>query len=469
MRKYSREEWLDKFKKVHGDRYDYSKADFDNIGKDRKITIICPIHGEFRQKIGNHIILKHGCPKCNGGVRQTTEDFISKSKAKYGENTYLYDKTVYVNEKTPVIITCQKHGDFQVIPVNHLSNKSVECPYCKNRINIEEEFNKLKNRYDDAIHTVVSYRYDKEKYKYFVKIHCDLHGDFEIALGKISENRDEICNQCRIMHRRQEKEVKNAEYLETHKRIINTTFDFIWMSIQTYGYGKYEYNKTNYDGFETPLTLYCNNHHGYFEVIPKNHLGRKKVECSYCYGLYKYKDTKDWIEKNVSKELLEQYDFSEVEYEGKEIPIKIICHKHGEFYRHPYLVKKGKIVCPECGSSYFEKTLIHLFDSNNIEYEYQKRFKWLGKQSLDFYLDSIKIGIECQGRQHFVESVKYGGKEGLEDSIERDKRKKRLCKENGVQLIYFLEEKYNSYLEPDDLYFNRKEDLLDFLLEKLAK
>lgn len=75
----------------------------------------------------------------------------------------------------------------------------------------------------------------------------------------------------------------------------------------------------------------------------------------------------------------------------------------------------------------------------------------------------------CQGRQHFVESVKYGGKEGLKDNIERDKKKKRLCKENGVQLIYFLEEKYNSYLEPDDLYFNRKEDLLDFLLEKLAK
>ena len=64
---------------------------------------------------------------------------------------------------------------------------------------------------------------------------------------------------------------------------------------------------------------------------------------------------------------------------------------------------------------------------------------------------------------------KYGGKEGLKDNIERDKKKKRLCKENGVQLIYFLEEKYNSYLEPDDLYFNRKEDLLDFLLEKLAK
>ena len=469
MRKYSREEWLDKFKKVHGDRYDYSKADFDNIGKDKKITIICPIHGEFRQKPANHANLKQGCPKCNGGVRMTTEEFIRRSKEKYGEDRFIYDKTNYINEYTPVTITCKLHGDFSILPENHIGRKSVECPYCKNRINMDEEFQKLKDRFNDATHSVVSYRYDKKAYKYFIKFHCNLHGDFEIKYNKELFSRKEICEKCKIMHRRQQKEVERAEYLEIHKRKIRNRYDFIWMSIQKYGYRKYSYDKTNYKGFEEPVTLYCNNHHGYFEVVPRNHIGSKGVECSYCYGQYRYKDTNDWIEKTVSKELLEQYDFSQAEYKGKDTPIKIICPKHGEFYRYPYLIKKGNIICPECGSSYFEKTLIHLFDTNNVEYEYQKRFKWLGKQSLDFYLEPLKIGIECQGRQHFVESVKYGGKEGLQDNIERDKKKKRLCKDNGVQLIYFLEEKYNSYLEPNDLYFNRKEDLLDFLLEKLAK
>lgn len=52
--------------------------------------------------------------------------------------------------------------------------------------------------------------------------------------------------------------------------------------------------------------------------------------------------------------------------------------------------------CVLCSKSKLELNICNLFDTNNIDYEYQKRFKWLGKQSLDFYLDSLKIGIECQ-------------------------------------------------------------------------
>lgn len=50
--------------------------------------------------------------------RLTTEEFVRRSKLIHGER-YIYDKTVYVNQKTPVIITCKKHGDFQQIAGNH--------------------------------------------------------------------------------------------------------------------------------------------------------------------------------------------------------------------------------------------------------------------------------------------------------------------------------------------------------------
>ena len=106
-------------------------------------------------------------------------------------------------------------------------------------------------------------------------------------------------------------------------------------------------------------------------------------------------------------------------------------------------------------------------NKNNINYIRQKKFDWLGQQSLDFYLSDYNIAIECQGSQHFRPSVKFGGEESFIASQERDERKKRLCRENNVELIYFLDKKYNSYMEEDDIYFNKKEDLLKYIQSKL--
>ena len=36
-------------------------------------------------------------------------------------------------------------------------------------------------------------------------------------------------------------------------------------------------------------------------------------------------------------------------------------------------------------------------NKKHIIFEKQKRFNWLGRQSLDFYLPKYNIGIECQG------------------------------------------------------------------------
>lgn len=55
------EEFIQKAKEVHGDRYDYSKVQY--INTKTKICIICKEHGEFLQRANNHI-KGHGCHKC---------------------------------------------------------------------------------------------------------------------------------------------------------------------------------------------------------------------------------------------------------------------------------------------------------------------------------------------------------------------------------------------------------------------
>ena len=70
---------------------------------------------------------------------------------------------------------------------------------------------------------------------------------------------------------------------------------------------------------------------------------------------------------------------------------------------------------------------------NDAVYQYQD--KWLGLQSLDAYIPSLKIAFEYQGEQHYTATDFFGGEEKFKIRQERDERKRKLCLENGVTLI----------------------------------
>lgn len=61
MKKSSKEEFIAKAKKIHGDKYDYSLVEYN--GSTKKVTIVCKFHGEFSQTPNIHLG-GHGCPRC---------------------------------------------------------------------------------------------------------------------------------------------------------------------------------------------------------------------------------------------------------------------------------------------------------------------------------------------------------------------------------------------------------------------
>lgn len=61
--KMTTEEFIEKAKKIHGNKYDYSKTDLNKKDEKGRVCIVCPIHGEFWQVPTTHLS-NHGCPKC---------------------------------------------------------------------------------------------------------------------------------------------------------------------------------------------------------------------------------------------------------------------------------------------------------------------------------------------------------------------------------------------------------------------
>ena len=58
---------------------------------------------------------------------------------------------------------------------------------------------------------------------------------------------------------------------------------------------------------------------------------------------------------------------------------------------------------------------------------YQYRPDWLGRQSLDLYIPSLRTAIEYQGIQHYLPVEFFGGEEALTQRRDLDRVKKELC------------------------------------------
>jgi hypothetical protein len=124
MRKLTQEEFIEKAIKIHGSKYDYSLVVYN--GNINKVTIICPIHGNFLQSPNKHLSHK-GCIKCSGRDRLTTEIFIKRSIIIHN-NRYDYSLVDYKNNHDDVKIICPIHGSFFQSPSNHFAGKG--CKIC---------------------------------------------------------------------------------------------------------------------------------------------------------------------------------------------------------------------------------------------------------------------------------------------------------------------------------------------------
>jgi len=121
---------IERFRRTHGDRYDYGQADF--VNQSTKIMIICPEHGPFRQRPYVHSS-GQGCPRCRylksaAAQRLSLQAILSRFRRAHGDRfDYRYVREV-ANCSRKVRIVCPDHGEFLQSIAGHASGKG--CPAC---------------------------------------------------------------------------------------------------------------------------------------------------------------------------------------------------------------------------------------------------------------------------------------------------------------------------------------------------
>jgi len=381
-RRKTKEEFIQDAQKVWGNQYDYSQVNY--VNNKTKVVIRCKKHNvTFEQRPFDHVVMKQRrCPLCQEDIKEEvrrrratgTEEFVRRAKEKFGDK-FDYSEVEYVNNNTPIKITCVKggHGAFMMKPYTHLISV-YGCRKCafehqndNAKISKTEFLTRAKQRFGNKFdYSQMTYT----DYNSPVKLRCREHGELETTPFRHLLYPSGGCSVCR-------KELQSASIRKM------TTEQFIENALSIHG-ERYGYSNVKYTSCSRPVSLRCLKHNLIFDVSPKFHL--KGKGCPLCeqeeIAMYeegrneaiqrrseyrkiqeeKRKRSKEIIQGRPSKNYTwdtfvntakfihsDDYDyrFVEKEFVNTLTPVTIICKRHGAFQQKPrkHLLGQG---CPRC-------------------------------------------------------------------------------------------------------------------------
>lgn len=414
MKKITPPEFIELARNRHGDKYDYSNTTY--VGATSKVVISCKIHGEFTIQANKHLS-GSGCQACSGKKPHSLNSFIEASKKVHGD-TFTYTKSIFVNTKTPVIVTCAKFGhDSSVTLKNHLLSKG--CPKCSGKFKrtLEEFIAECSKTHSNL------YDYSKvEALDKSILIGCKVHGDF--TQDASAHKSGSGCPKCYGLNK--------------------TSAEFITQAISVHG-NEYAYHKTNYTSSKANVTVTCLKH-GDFQQSPNSHLRGRG--CPVCSGNAPH--TNESFIEAAKKVHGDKYDYSSVVYgKNNTVPVKIICKAHGEFLQRPmdHLEKCGCMKCNNYGM--LEGELREYIESLGFKTE-KTRLLLEGKE-IDVFIPSLNIGFEFNG-------LFWHSEARAKSPTDSHKNKSDLAASKGIRLIHVYED--------DWLY---KKEIIKYHIDRILK
>ena len=420
-KKITQEEFVARVKAIHGDRYGLEKAVYVDIKT--PVILHCDKHGDFPITPDKIFHAKQGCGKC-AGKGLTTEDFIKNAREVHGDR-YDYSKTVYTKAKDEVVITCKEHGDFKMLPYNHVT-LGCNCPECSGVAKVTEGMflKRAKEKYGDKYDYSLACFVNNETE---IKIRCNACGTiFKQTPNNHIQGLQGGCPTCRYKY------VADAEKIP---------FDeFVRRAIEAHG-DKYSYHEETYTNISSKTIITCKNH-GDFEQYAIVHVNGSG--CPYCadelVGASLMLNT-DIFKQRVKEKYGDAFDLSETIYNGWDKKVTIKCNTCGEsFEQRPNDFLRG-FGCPNCNASYGESTIKVFLEKYKINFIKQyainneNLFCTNKKIYVDFYLPDHNTFIEFNGNQHYKPIEFWGGENAFEKQQIRDNALRQYCKEHKIKLI----------------------------------
>lgn len=376
---------------------------------------------------------------------------------KNGNDCEYYGNTTYLK------LHCNICGNnWNSTRFSHFTKENIGCPRCGNKkcqdsqkLVLKTILERIYNKCKEQNYTFIDFcnkegnviNWDNEK-KLYLKIKCNDCFKEYITSYKHFKYRGYTC-ECKYLHTK-----------ENEKRILNK----ILKECEEQNIQFNEFIGDGHINYKTKLDLTCLNCGYNWTSTTVGNLVTLHHGCHQCKG--GVKKSMDDILKNINKKAKE-LDCTFIGfvdgYENEYSLLKLKCNKCGYTWSTTcYNNFMNNESCPNCNLSFLEREISAFLKDKNIIYEIQKRTHWLGKQSLDFYLPQYNIAIECQGIQHFKKIKYFGGEYKYNKTIERDKRKKQLCEENGVKLLYYS----NLHIDYPYQVYEDKDELLQKILEE---
>lgn len=354
-------------------------------------------------------------------VRYTNGEWIERFRKAHGSNKYDYSKTDCNNRDSNgrVCVICKAHGEFWIRPSHHANGHG--CKKCGVEKSNAHRIENGQAAFEERVKALYGDKYDfsKSVYRGFyvpVDVICKYHGVQYSSPSQIYNGC--VCHKCNM-----EKFSERQTY---------TKDEFISKAMEKHN-GKYSYTNCNYIGARYNVKITCPIH-GDFTQNANSHLnGRGCPKCSSQGFSYMSDNERETRFREIHGD---RYIYYWETYTKSHSNMEIECPNHGIFYQTPskHLIGNG---CPKCNRSHLENEIEQLLTENEIEFISQYKDKWLGLQSLDFYLPKHNIAIECQGGQHFYPVKRYGGEDGFNRRKILDVNKLKLCDEHNIKLLYY--------------------------------
>lgn len=356
-----KERFLKKARVMYPD-YDFSRVEY----KDREthIVVVCPVHGEFKIRprtllIGEKGQKPHGCWKCNNLIppyekELTLDTFKNRMHELYGDK-YIFVWSDFNNKQSMIRFTCKEHGEQRRSVTGLLEGKG--CAYCNGKFYPPDWIKNAR-----AVHGE-KYEYDEsrppQRATDIIRYKCPVHGWQETRYD-CHVQQGHGCALCAgVLTKMPVEERKQIWIKKCRERFP----------------GKFSYRNVVYVNNDTPVKIYCKEHHITFETTPDTHL-RGSGACPLC--------TKSVGEVEIFKWLSEHA----IPFETQ----KIIPNEN-MFCKRQYLVA-------------------------------------------DFYLPDINLIIEMNGLQHYQYVEHFNTKDWtFEDQQIRDDTLRAYCKTHKISLL----------------------------------